>query len=146
MADSLNDLERKMAEIAQRANERITATLVGTALAAEGIIADHIDDLDVVDTGRLKASFASGYTVEGSQEGDKIGGSEAYALSSDGLSAYVGTNVEYAVPVHDGYSREKKDGSRMVVQGRPFLQQAMPDIKRAYLDIAKAQLKGLTGG
>lgn len=42
----------------------------------------------------------------------------------NGPVAYVGSNVEYAVYVHEGYTR--RNGRR--VNGRPFLQQALEQV------------------
>jgi phage gpG-like protein len=59
-----------------------------------------------VDTGNLRASI----TTAVRQQGDQVVG-------------LVGTPVEYAVPVHEGYRT-----GRRTVPGRPFLRRAMIEV------------------
>ena len=59
-----------------------------------------------VDSGRLRNSISIADNEAGLVEGVPV------AISPDTLSLVVGTNVEYALPVHNGTSR---------MAGRPFL-------------------------
>jgi hypothetical protein len=58
-----------------------------------------------VDTGNLRSSIVSAVRVQGDQ-----------------VVGLVGTPVDYAVPVHEGYRT-----SRRTVPGRPFLRRAMQE-------------------
>jgi hypothetical protein len=128
------------------------ALIAETVLFAEVAIADQIDAMHAVDTGRLKASI-SAKTAFNSKD-------TATAIDSDGLGAVVGTNIAYAIPVHEGYTRtlrfdtkvkaiklkkngeltkeslrrgysfhEKTGAPVLTVAGRPYVRAAVPDIE-----------------
>jgi len=88
--------------------------LAGQVVEREAVL--KCNEFDCVDTGRLKGSITS--RVEGD-------------------TAIVGTDVEYAVYVHEGHST--RSGSR--VSGRPFLkaglQSARPQLKRIFKERLK---------
>jgi hypothetical protein len=142
---SLNHLEQ---EVRRRAEQ-----FIGDAVAfAEREIVHQISDVyQAVDTGRLMGSIT--------QATQQQSGDTATYVAIDGLSAVVGTNVSYAVPVHEGYtrtlkgkavkaayragkrefvsqgtySRKKNKGGEtqlsLHVEGRPFMEAALPAIR-----------------
>lgn len=91
-----------------------------------------------VDTGRLRASISfitptdsggSGETNTNSKAGDKLTG------TAEKNSVVVGSNVEYAEPVHNGTSR---------MEGRPFLRVGIEQTKGEMEKQVETILKGGT--
>jgi hypothetical protein len=64
-----------------------------------------------VDTGNLRSSIVTAVQQDGMQ-----------------VVGIVGTPVDYAVPVHEGYVIRRKDGGITQVRGRPFLRRAMEEV------------------
>lgn len=69
------------ADVLKSTAEQKLQALEAVGIQAEGDVKDEITDLDAVDTGRLRGSIAH---------------------QVDGDSVEIGTNVEYAVYVHEG--------------------------------------------
>lgn len=70
---------------------------------------EHITDVEAVDTGRYRASVSVNWTGSGKTRGDVIspakagdGVSKPHKKSGDYMVVRIGTNVEYAVFVHEG--------------------------------------------
>ena len=114
-------LERKLAKLSADMTRGMKAALADTVLFAEVAIADKINEYNAVDTGRLKGSIGA-QTAFGP-------GDTATEIAPDASRTVVGTNVAYAIPVHEGY--ERKDGKRVV--GRPYMADAVPEIEQEYL-------------
>lgn len=83
----MQDNSADIIELVKKNKER---ALEAVGAQAEGDVKDEITDLDAVDTGRLRASIAH----------------QVY-----GDSVEVGTNVEYAVYVHEGTGRNTAGGN-----------------------------------
>lgn len=104
-----------IAKTIEEKNEAVKAAMLAAANFLEGQAVSEIEsDPRRVDTGLLKNSITSGISGESvsksSYHADRGGGSGTYGgtLPDDGdtkVSAYVGTNVEYAIYVHEGTSR-----------------------------------------
>lgn len=95
----------------------VKALGIATTRALEAIGMEAQGDaarLCPVDTGRLRNSIT-------------------HAIDSDGKAAVIGTNVEYALYVHEGTSRHK---------GQPFLTDAVTQNAGKYRRIAEAAFKG----
>lgn len=168
---------RRAPEMYRRAAVRAVAD---TVLFAEVEIADQIDNFEAVDTGRLKGSVSARRAKEP--------GDSATEILPGGLSAVVGTNVSYAIPVHNGYtrkikgqsvraaygarrgrftdrrvrsaekaskrqrnlrisgasySRSEQEGISMHVQGRPFVEAAVPAIEQRFVHNVETLLGGV---
>lgn len=90
-----------------------------------------------VDTGRLRASISyilpdgekgdSGLITTNQQVGDKLSG------KADKDSVFVGSNVEYAIYVHEGTKG---------MAGRPFLRLGIDNMKEDAQEMAERVLKG----
>lgn len=83
----MQDNSADIIELVKKNKER---ALEAVGAQAEGDVKDEITDLDAVDTGRLRSSIAH---------------------QVDGDSVEVGTNVEYAVYVHEGTGRNTAGGN-----------------------------------
>lgn len=70
-----------VADVLKATAEQKLLALEAVGIQAEGDVKDEITDLDAVDTGRLRGSIAH---------------------QVDGDSVEIGTNVDYAVYVHEG--------------------------------------------
>lgn len=96
-------------EIAKELGTAITRALEEVGIQAEG----DAKALCPVDTGRLRNSIT-------------------HAIDASDSTAVIGTNVEYALYVHEGTSRRK---------GQPFLTDAVAQNADKYRDIAEKALK-----
>ncbi len=83
----MQDNSADIIELVKKNKER---ALEAVGAQAEGDVKDEITDLDAVDTGHLRDSIAH---------------------QVDGDSVEVGTNVEYAVYVHEGTGRNTAGGN-----------------------------------
>lgn len=115
MADLTRRLEaqRPLFEHAAR------AVVADTLMFSEVAVADHIDRYDAIDTGRLKGSMSASTAFEPKDtavEMDEVSGPDGVSQ----VRGVVGTNVHYAIPVHEGH------GS---VSGRPYMADAVPEIE-----------------
>ena len=82
---------------------------VGRDLLRRSIrVESRAKQLAPVDTGRLRNSVTHALGVE---RGAVVG--------------YVGTNVDYVLPVHEGHVQVTRNGGR-IVPGKPFLRDALP--------------------
>ena len=107
-------------------------------LAVEGAVtAISSGETQAVDTGRLRASIS--FVTAGGQKGTSGQGSTE-SKSGDELSGkaqkesvIVGSNVEYAVYVHDGTSK---------MSGRPFLRVGIDNKRNEMKEIVEGILKG----
>ena len=71
--------------------EQIITALEAVGIQAEGDVKDEVENLRVVDTGRLRSSIT-------------------HKVVPDEKAVYVGTNVNYAVYVHEGTGAENVAG------------------------------------
>ena len=126
--------------IRQAAKEQIITALEAVGIQAEGDVKDKITEMGAVDTGRLRTSIA-------------------HKVVSDEKAVYVGTNVEYAVYVHEGTGAGNVSGgttkARWVYQDpltgdfhmafpqkpRRFLKEAIQQWKDDYISIFEEHLK-----
>lgn len=83
-------MQDNSADIIELVKKNKYRALEAVGAQAEGDVKDEITDLDAVDTGRLRSSIAH---------------------QVDGDSVEVGTNVEYAVYVHEGTGRNTAGGN-----------------------------------
>ena len=120
--DGFDQLDGDLARFFREIEGEAKRLIADTVLDAELAIADQINAFDAVDTGRLKGSIDGkssrgragrpGYTFDSRDSLTEIG--------ADGLSAVVGTNLAYAIPVHEGYIRKIKGRHRAAkaIRGR----------------------------
>ena len=85
-------LNNNAADVLKATAEQKLRALEAGGIQAEGDVKDEITDLDAVDTGRLRGSIAH---------------------QVDGDSVEVGTNVDYAVYVHEGTGKYAIGGSAL---------------------------------
>lgn len=126
------------ADVLKATAEQKLRALEAVGIQAEGDVKDEITDLDAVDTGRLRGSIAH---------------------QVDGDSVEVGTNVDYAVYVHEGTGKYAIGGGtpkerwvyrdsltgefRMGFPQKPrrFIKNAMERFAKDYIEIIKEYLK-----
>lgn len=126
------------ADVLKATAEQKLRALEAVGIQAEGDVKDEITDLDAVDTGRLRVSIAH---------------------QVDGDSVEVGTNVDYAVYVHEGTGKYAIGGGtpkerwvyrdpltgefRMGFPQKPrrFIKNAMERFAKDYIDLIKEYLK-----
>lgn len=127
-----------VAEVLKATAEQKLRALEAVGIQAEGDVKDEITDLDAVDTGRLRSSITH---------------------QVDGDSVEVGTNVDYAVYVHEGTGKYAIGGGtpkerwvyrdpltgefRMGFPQKPrrFIKNAMERFAKDYIEIIKEYLK-----
>lgn len=80
------------AELLKATAKQVEAALEAVGQQAEGDIKDEITDVGAVDTGRLRSSIA-------------------HRVVTDESAVHVGTNVEYAVYVHEGTGKYAVGGN-----------------------------------
>ena len=126
------------ADVLKATAEQKLRALEAVGIQAEGDVKDEITDLDAVDTGRLRGSIAN---------------------QVDGDSVEIGTNVDYAVYVHEGTGKYAISGGtpkerwvyrdpltgefRMGFPQKPrrFIKNAMERFAKDYIEIIKEYLK-----
>lgn len=126
------------ADVLKATAEQKLRALEAVGIQAEGDVKGEITDLDAVDTGRLRVSIAH---------------------QADGDSVEVGTNVDYAVYVHEGTGKYAIGGGtpkerwvyrdpltgefRMGFPQKPrrFIKNAMERFAKDYIDLIKEYLK-----
>lgn len=131
-------LYNNVADVLKATAEQKLRALEAVGIQAEGDVKDEITDLDAVDTGRLRGSIAH---------------------QVDGDSVEVGTNVDYAVYVHEGTGKYAIGGGtpkerwvyrdpltgefRMGFPQKPrrFIKNAMERFAKDYIEIIKEYLK-----
>ena len=131
-------LNNNAADVLKATAEQKLRALEAVGIQAEGDVKDEITDLDAVDTGRLRGSIAH---------------------QVDGDSVEVGTNVDYAVYVHEGTGKYAIGGGtpkerwvyrdpltgefRMGFPQKPrrFIKNAMERFAKDYIEIIKEYLK-----
>lgn len=113
------------------------ALVAETVLFAEVAIADKIDEVEAVDTGRLKGSISSRTAYNPSDSATRLSARDVGGYAR--IDAIVGTNVAYAIPVHDGYTTR----SGRKIEGRPFMEAALPEIEELFDRRARERLGGL---
>lgn len=104
--DNADKIVKEIATAKERALEKI-------GLKAEGDVVGYMTHENIVDTGRLRNSIT-------------------HRVMNDEDCVYVGTNVEYAMYVHEGTSKMK---------GRPYLTTPVSANLKAYRDIAEGEMK-----
>ena len=130
-------MQDNSADIIELVKKNKYRALEAVGIQAEGDVKDEITDLDAVDTGRLRGSIAH---------------------QVDGDSVEVGTNVDYAVYVHEGTGKYAVGGGtpkerwvyrdpltgefRMGYPQRPrrFIKNAMERFAKDYIEIIKEYL------
>lgn len=130
-------LNNNAADVLKATAEQKQRALEAVGIQAEGDVKDEITDLDAVDTGRLRGSIAH---------------------QVDGDSVEVGTNVDYAVYVHEGTGKYAIGGGtpkerwvyrdpltgefRMGFPQKPrrFIKNAMERFAKDYIEIIKEYL------
>lgn len=130
-------LNNNAAEVLKATAEQKLRALEAVGIQAEGDVKDEITDLGAVDTGRLRGSIAH---------------------QVDGDSVEVGTNVDYAVYVHEGTGKYAIGGGtpkerwvyrdpltgefRMGFPQKPrrFIKNAMERFAKDYIEIIKEYL------
>lgn len=147
MSDNLQDVLAAIQAFGAQAEDAMREIIADVALFAEFEIVNQITVMDVVDTGRLKGSIGTTIGAPGSSDpkNPSLPGDSANAILDNGMTAIVGTNVPYALAVHDGHTRALKSGGVRVVSGRPFMEAAVPAIAREYERVAIQVLNGLGG-
>lgn len=131
-------LYNNAADVLKATAEQKLRALEAVGIQAEGDVKDEITDLDAVDTGRLRGSISH---------------------QVDGDSVEVGTNVDYAVYVHEGTGKYAIGGGtpkerwvyrdpltgefRMGFPQKPrrFIKNAMERFAKDYIEIIKEYLK-----
>lgn len=131
-------LNNNAADVLKATAEQKLRALEAVGIQAEGDVKDEITDLDAVDTGRLRGSIAH---------------------QVDGDSVEIGTNVDYAVYVHEGTGKYAIGGGtpkerwvyrdpltgefRMGFPQKPrrFIKNAMERFAKDYIEIIKEYLK-----
>lgn len=126
------------ANVLKATAEQKLRALEAVGIQAEGDVKDEITDFDAVDTGRLRGSIAH---------------------QVDGDSVEIGTNVDYAVYVHEGTGKYAIGGGtpkerwvyrdsltgefRMGFPQKPrrFIKNAMERFAKDYIEIIKEYLK-----
>lgn len=126
------------ADVLKATAEQKLRALEAVGIQAEGDVKDEITDLDAVDTGRLRGSIAH---------------------QVDGDAVEIGTNVDYAVYVHEGTGKYAIGGGtpkerwvyrdpltgefRMGFPQKPrrFIKNAMERFAKDYIEIIKEYLK-----
>lgn len=129
----LDQLTRNLAAVAPQLAQAAREVVVDTMLFAEVAIADHIDKHDAIDHGQLKGSITQknevgrdgkSYTFDPKDTAVDL--SEVHGPGGiSRIDGVVGTNVQHAIPVHDGYTTR---GGRPI-DGRPFMADALPEIE-----------------
>lgn len=127
-----------VADVLKATAEQKLRALEAVGIQAEGDVKDEITDLEAVDTGRLRSSITH---------------------QVDGDSVEVGTNVDYAVYVHEGTGKYAIGGGtpkerwvyrdpltgefRMGFPQKPrrFIKNAMERFAKDYIEIIKEYLK-----
>ena len=127
-----------VADVLKATAEQKLRALEAVGIQAEGDVKDEITDLGAVDTGRLRGSIAH---------------------QVDGDSVEVGTNVDYAIYVHEGTGKYAMGGGtpkerwvyrdplpgefRMGFPQKPrrFIKNAMERFAKDYIEIIKEYLK-----
>lgn len=136
--DLKNDMSKMVKEEAEKATLKILR-LWGSKAVENSVdaISGNAGIDSAVDTGRLRASLSyilpdgtggdSGMLTLNQQLGDKLSG------KADENSVIVGTNVEYAIYVHEGTEK---------MPARPFLRLAIDNMKDDAKEMAERVLKG----
>lgn len=120
----IDRLNRNIAAMRPLFVQAARATVADAMLFSEVAIADHIDRYDAIDTGRLKGSIAAHTAFEPKDTAAdlrEIRGAEGV----ERVEGVVGTNVHYAIPVHEGYTTS----TGRHIDGRPFMADAVPEIE-----------------
>lgn len=130
-------LHDNAADVLKATAEQKLRALEAVGIQAEGDVKDEITDLDAVDTGRLRGSIAHQVDVD---------------------SVEIGTNVDYAVYVHEGTGKYAIGGGtpkerwvyrdpltgefRMGFPQKPrrFIKNAMERFAKDYIEIIKEYL------
>lgn len=151
-----DDLAKAIAKLDRDVTRAVQRAIDDVVLFAESEIVSKFEEgvysKPPVDTGRLLGSITAKTAFRP--------GDSATNISPDGLSAVVGTNVEYAIPVHEGYTRTLKGrrsrsafttrqrlgtSTRLqrVVPGRPFIADAVPAIEENLAAAIEEELRGI---
>lgn len=143
----IDQLNRSIRQLGPLFTRTARAVVVDTMLFAEMAIADHIDRYDAIDTGRLKGSITQrnelgddgkSYTFDPKDTAadlQEIEGPDGI----DHIRGVVGTNVHYAIPVHEGYTTS----TGRHIEGRPYMADAMPEIRDNFERTARDTFGGL---
>lgn len=141
MADDLSfnvKIEDNSPEIQKALKENMDKCLyiMGTR-AVEGAVQSISFENLAVDTGRLRASIsfvtAQGQTGQSGEHSDASKSGDTLSGKAPADSVQVGTNVEYAIYVHNGTSRMAE---------RPFLKDGIENQRDAIQEGVKGVLEG----
>jgi hypothetical protein len=133
----IDDLNRKLDRIGPLFMQQARALVAETVLFAEVAIADKIDEYEAVDTGRLKGSISSKTAMVPGDSATTVSAS-SYGANAQ-VAGIVGTNLKYAIPVHEGYTTRR---GRQIA-GRPFMRDALPEIESLFEKRARDRFGGL---
>lgn len=130
-------VEDHTGEVLEAMRKQVTLGLKAIGQEAEGYAKDSCP----VDTGLLRNSLTFAVSGESpaissysSDDGSKSGTYSGTAPAGDGLSVYIGTNVEYAEEQEVGDAIHHKTG------GAHFLRNAATDHSNHYKEIMRAAL------
>lgn len=140
----LDQVTRNLAAVAPQLAQAAKAAVVDTMGFAEVAIADHIDKHDAIDHGQLKGSITQkdevgrdgkSYTFD-----PKDTAADLSEVNGPGgvsrIDGVVGTNVQHAIPVHEGYTTRR--GRH--IDGRPFMADALPEIEAHFEKTAREMI------
>lgn len=99
--------------IAERLHTAIEIGLEEIGIAAEGDVVGYMEKEHIIDTGNLIGSIT-------------------HRVLNDESAVIVGTNVEYALYVHNGTSK---------MAGRPYLTQPIQENKEKYRKLLESEMK-----
>lgn len=122
----INGLDRvgvRLAQLGPLFVQQAHALVAETVLYAETAIADKIDEYEAVDTGRLKGSISAKTEFQAGDSAHEMTARNVGGIAK--IEAVVGTNVGYAIPVHEGW--ETSTGKQ--IEGRPFMEDTIPDVE-----------------
>lgn len=121
--DGLDIMGVKLARLGPLFVQQAQALVAETVLFAEVAIADKIDEFEAVDSGRLKGSISTKTQFTAGDSATKSSARDVDGIAQ--LGAVVGTNLRYAIPVHEGFTTR----SGREIEGRPFFEDAIPEIE-----------------
>lgn len=127
----------KLARLGPLFVQEAKALVAETVLFGEVAIADKIDEYEAVDTGRMKGSISAKTAFNPSDTATRLSARDVAGYAR--IDAIIGTNVSYAIPVHEGYTTR----SGRKIEGRPFMEDAVPEIAELFERRARERLGGL---
>jgi len=110
--EGLPEVVGNLDELTVKADRAARALILDTVLFAEVTVVNKIDEYHAVATGRLRGSVVGvgprpPMKAKGLQSASDTA-TEIHAPTADDYRATIGTNLEYALPVHEGYTKKLK--------------------------------------